>query len=150
MRDVVLVQGMATHDNYEHTHIHTLPNPHTQSARLRYLLILFFSFNPFIFPLPAVISACSQPVSGRGGVRSCRDFNDAHEDERRGRREERRLAQEGIRVFYNLQFTLVACVPALIHACSPAVTNRNTHICSLIHFMRTGKSKGVTRHNPLF
>lgn len=74
------MQGMATHDNYERARTHTPCLPAVLSFslfRLFFPILIsftssfdFFSFNPFISPLPlppAVISACSHPVSERGG-----------------------------------------------------------------------------------
>ena len=126
---------MATHDNYEHTHTHTLPLCHPFAPSLSaflshpYLLLPPHFIPVLLIPssllsasLPlAVISARSQPVSGRGGweaverererERGSVDFNDAHEDERRGRRGERRLPQEGIWGFYSSP-----CTPVYLHS----------------------------------
>lgn len=159
---------------WAHTHTHTsCLSPVLFLSLIPFCLIcftsLFYSF--LLIPssllsaslLPAVISACSQPVRERGGWgaaessggRDSVDFNDALEDERRGRRGETAIGPgRDIWSFYSFRFTLHACVPALIHAYkaySHWSTSRHTHIWHLIHFMwrTTGKSKGITRHNPL-
>lgn len=163
---------MATHDNYVHTH--TCP-AFLQSSFLLipFCLICFTSlFYSFLlipssllssfFLLTKILHAVNQSVreggweaAESGEERVSVDFNDALEDERRGRRRETAIGPgRDIWGFYSLRFTLHACVPAVIHAykaCSQWSTNRHIHIWLFIYFMwrTTGESKDITRHNPL-